>query len=189
MFSRVFLSALLCALCGPSFAADRPNLSGIRVPAIAWWPGTVKAGVESRHVGYFGDWFATACELAGAAVPAGLDSISFVGALRGKPVEQKRHDFLYWEFHERGFSQAALYLGRWKGIRERTPDAPIRVYDLQADPGEQTDLAAKSPEIAAIIDAYLKTARSVSGDWPIKRPPTGDGGSGGPRPSARRQNP
>ncbi|HRQ88075.1 MAG TPA: arylsulfatase, partial [Bacteroidia bacterium] len=29
---------------------------GIRVPFIAWWPGTVRPG-ESAHVGYFPDWF------------------------------------------------------------------------------------------------------------------------------------
>src|SRR3954451_17523784 len=29
---------------------------GIRVPAIAWWPGRVKAGGVSDHVAYFGDW-------------------------------------------------------------------------------------------------------------------------------------
>jgi arylsulfatase A-like enzyme len=46
---------------------------GIRVPTIAWWPGTVPAGVDSGHVAYFGDWFATAAELAGAEVPDGLD--------------------------------------------------------------------------------------------------------------------
>jgi arylsulfatase A-like enzyme len=109
--------------------------------------------------------------LAGATVPAGLDSISFVPALHGRPGKQRRHEFLYWEFHERGFSQAALYQGRWKGIRERSLDAPIQLYDLHADPGEQTNLAAKAPAIAAKLDAYLKTARSVSHDWPVALPP------------------
>ena len=38
---------------------------GIRVPFIAWWPDTVKAKKVSEHVGYFGDFMATAAELAG----------------------------------------------------------------------------------------------------------------------------
>ena len=50
---------------------------GIRVPAIAWWPGHIKPGSETDHVAYFGDWMATAAELAGAHVPPGCDSLSF----------------------------------------------------------------------------------------------------------------
>ena len=36
---------------------------GIRVPAIAWWPGTVPAGTTTDHLCYFGDWMATAAAL------------------------------------------------------------------------------------------------------------------------------
>jgi arylsulfatase A-like enzyme len=143
---------------------------GIRVPMIAWWSGTVPAGKESGHVAYFGDWMATAADLAGAKLPPGRDSISFVPTLRGPTKEQQQHEFLYWEFHERGFSQAALYQGRWKGIRERTPDAPLALHDLQNDIAEQTDVAARNPEIVARINAFLKSARSDSPDWPVKVP-------------------
>ena len=144
---------------------------GIRVPFIAWWPGTVPEGAESPHVGYFGDWMATAAELSGAKLPPDRDSLSFVPALRGNLADQPTHEFLYWEFHERGFSQAALYQGRWKGIRERRLDAPLVLYDLATDIGETTDVAARHPEIATKIDAYLKTARSDSPDWPARSAP------------------
>ena len=139
---------------------------GIRVPCIAWWPGQVAAGAESKHVAYFGDWMATACELSGAAVPNNCDSLSFAPALLGKPTTE--HEFLYWEFHEGGFNQAALYQGRWKGIRRKSLSAPLAVYDLQNDVAEQQDVSATQPEIAAKIDAYLKTARSDSVDWQAK---------------------
>lgn len=138
---------------------------GIRVPGLAWWPGTVPAGAVTDHVAYFGDWFATAAELGRARTPEGLDSVSFAPTLTGRPREQLRSEFLYWEFHERGFTQAALYQGRWKGIRERTASAPLVLYDLQADLGETTDVAARHPDIVAKIEAYLKTARSESADW------------------------
>jgi arylsulfatase A-like enzyme len=141
---------------------------GIRVPMIAWWPGHVAAGTETGHVSYHGDWMATAAELAKTDLPAGRDSISFVPTLLGKPQQQPHHEFLYWEFHERGFSQAALCQGRWKGIRERDPQVPIALYDLQNDIAEKTDVAKQHPEIAARLDAYLQTARSESAEWPIK---------------------
>jgi hypothetical protein len=42
------------------------------------------------------------------------------------------------------------------------------LYDLQTDMGEQADVAARHPEIAAKIGAYLKTARTDSPDWPVR---------------------
>lgn len=141
---------------------------GIRVPCIAWWPGQIAAGSESKHVAYFGDWMATATELASAQLPRGCDSISFVPTLRGNVDAQTSHDFLYWEFHESGFHQAALYQGRWKGMRLNSPTAPLLVFDLQNDIAEQHDVAASQPDIAAKLSDYLKSARSDSADWPIR---------------------
>jgi arylsulfatase A-like enzyme len=141
---------------------------GIRVPCLAWWPGRVPAKVESDHVAYAGDWFATAAELAGTRAPEGLNSISFVPALLGRPHEQTQHEFLYWEFHENGFSQAALYRGRWKGIRENDLSAPLALYDLENDIAEEKNVVAQHPEIAARIETFLKTARLENPDWAPK---------------------
>lgn len=140
---------------------------GIRVPMIAWWPGKIAANTTSSHVAYFGDWFATAAELANAPVPSGLDSISFVPALFANPSQQQ-HEFLYWEFHEGGFRQAALYQGRWKGIRNGGPDAPIRLFDLMNDIGEKSNVANANPAIVETVSNYLKTARSENLDWPAR---------------------
>ncbi len=144
---------------------------GIRVPLIAWRPGFVPQGRITAHVAYFGDFMATAAELAGAAVPPNTDSISFVPALQGRDDQQKKHEFLYWEFHERGFSQAALYQGRWKGVRLQRPDAPLELYDLHTDLGETHNVATEHPDIVAQIDRYLKSARTDSSDWPVQPPP------------------
>ncbi len=141
---------------------------GIRVPCIAWWPRTIAAGRQSDHVAYFGDWMATAAELAGATMPPGCDSISFVATLRDKPDLQRRHEFLYWEFHERGFSQAAVYQGRWKAIRERDPNAPVALFDLHHDVAEKRNVAAEHPDLGVKLDKYLKAARSESPDWPVQ---------------------
>jgi arylsulfatase A-like enzyme len=137
---------------------------GIRVPCIAWWPGQVKAGSETGLVASFADWLATAAELAGALTPEGCDSISFAPTLLGRNG-QISHDFLYWEFHEGGFRQAALYQGRWKAIRAGAQDAPVRLYDQQNDVAETNDVARIFPDIAKKISDYLDTARSESPDW------------------------
>jgi arylsulfatase A-like enzyme len=147
---------------------------GIRVPFIAWWRGTVRPGVTD-HTGYFPDWFPTAAELAKAETPEGLDGISLVPLLTGKVDEQKKHEFLYWEFHEGGFKQAALYDSRWKGIRQGGPDAPVKLYDQQNDVAELTDVAAQRPDIAEKISEYLKTARTPLAEWEPKWQAPGKG--------------
>jgi arylsulfatase A-like enzyme len=137
---------------------------GIRVPMIARWIGTIPAGRVSSHVWAHWDLFPTLAELAGAKTPPGLDGRSMAAALRGKP--QPASEFLYWEFHERGFQQA-VRMGRWKAVRLKL-GAPLELYDLETDKTETRDVAASNPEIVAKIETYLKTARTDSARWPLK---------------------
>jgi arylsulfatase A-like enzyme len=108
--------------------------------------------------------FPTLAEIAGAKSPGPIDGMSMARALRGHP--QPTHDGFYWEFHERGFQQAAR-LDRWKGIR-LAKDAPLELYDLQTDPRETTNVAASHPDVVRRIDDYLKQSRSDNPLWPIK---------------------
>ena len=139
---------------------------GIRVPLIARWPGTVKAGSTSEHAGYFADLMPTAADLAGQKTPKGIDGLSFMPTLLGK--KQAQHEFLYWEFFEGGFKQAVRH-GRFKAIR-RGADAPLALYDLSEDIGEKNNVAGNHPQVIARIEGYLKTARTPSKHWPIRRP-------------------
>jgi hypothetical protein len=91
-----------------------------------------------------------------------------VPTLLGRAHEQREHEFLYWEFHEGGFQQAALFEGRWKGVRSGAPDAPVQLFDTETDVGESNDVAAQHPEIAARTGEYLRTARTPSPDWEPK---------------------
>jgi arylsulfatase A-like enzyme len=137
---------------------------GVRVPMIAWWTGTIPAGRVSDHVWAHWDVLPTLAELAGARPANRVDGMSMARALRGE--SQPTHDFLYWEFHERGFQQA-VRMGRWKAVRLKT-GSPLELYDLAADPEERRDVAAANPAIVTRIEAYLKTARTASDRWPGK---------------------
>jgi len=142
---------------------------GIRVPFIARWPGKIKPGSVSNHVGYFGDFMATAAELADVSPPANLDSLSLVPTLLGRDAAQTKHEYLYWEFYEGGVSQAVLLQGRWKGIRLKKVTAPIQLYDVKNDIGEEHDVAADHPDVVARIDKIMSTARVDNEFW--KMPP------------------
>jgi arylsulfatase A len=137
---------------------------GIRVPMIASWPGVIPAGSTTDRAAAHWDWFPTFAELAGAPAPAGLDGVSLAPTLRGAP--QPAHEFMYWEFHERGFQQA-VRMGNWKAVR-LAKDQPLELYDLAADRSEKANVASQHPAVVAKIEAYLKTARTDSPNWPVK---------------------
>ena len=85
-------------------------------------------------------------------------------ALRGQSAPA--HEFMYWEFHERGFQQA-VRMGRWKAVR-LSKDAALELYDLQSDPRETHEVAAAHPDVVKRIETYLRSARTESAQWPIK---------------------
>jgi arylsulfatase A-like enzyme len=140
---------------------------GIRVPFIVRWPGHTPAGAVSDHVGYFGDFMATAAELAGATPPPDLDSISLAPVLRGDVATQKKHDWLYWEFYEGGSSQAVWLAPHWKAVRKPMLNGPIELYDLSRDIGESHDVAAENPAIVERVRAIMESAHVPSPDWRV----------------------
>jgi arylsulfatase A len=137
---------------------------GIRVPTLARWPGKIQAGQVSDQIWAFWDFLPTAAELAGLPPPTGIDGISMAPALLGKP--QKSHEYLYWEFHERGFHQA-VRMGDWKGVRLGTK-LPLELYNLKEDIGEENNVAAKYPKVVAEVERIMKEARTDSAEFPIR---------------------
>jgi len=141
---------------------------GIRVPLIARWPGHVAPGSGTNHVCAFWDFLPTCCDLAGVSPPEAIDGISFAPTLLGKPQEQRKHPYLYWEFHEQGKKQAAR-MGVWKAVRlnvAKNPNAPIELYNLKEDLGEQENVAGQHPEIVRQMAEIMTAARTPSDRWP-----------------------
>jgi arylsulfatase A-like enzyme len=138
---------------------------GIRTPMIARWPGKVPAGKVSDAVWYLADVLPTLAELAAVKTPQNVDGISVLPAILGKGrVTDDR--FLYWEFFERGFQQAV----RWRSFKaiRPAPGKPLELYNLATDIGERHNVADKHPDVISKIEAYLKTARTESPNWPIE---------------------
>ena len=139
---------------------------GLRVPTIAWRPGTVSAGAVNDEHWYFGDLMATLAELSGAPMPEGCDSDSFAGALRGgrraRPWARSRE--MYWEIYEQGGAQA-LRFGKWKAIRAPMGTGEIRLYDMSNDPGEARDYAARRPDLAKHAAALFARRHEPDPNW------------------------
>jgi arylsulfatase A len=82
---------------------------------------------------------------------------------------QKKHDYLYWEFHEQGGKQAVRQ-GNWKAIRLKAagnPDAPVELYDLSKDPGETKNVASEFAQKAKELGQIMNKAHVSSTIFPF----------------------
>ncbi|MBM3808480.1 MAG: arylsulfatase [Acidimicrobiia bacterium] len=139
---------------------------GIRVPLVARWPGKITPGTVSRLPTAFWDMLPTFAELAGTTAPAGIDGVSIVPTLLGRPG-QKVHEYLYWEF----INSVVVRMGDWKGVLPAGKEA-IELYNLASDIGETKDVAAANPSVVARIAAIMKSAHVDSDLFPLRKKKT-----------------
>ena len=144
---------------------------GMRVPAVAWWPGKIPAGAVSDAVTSGMDLLPTAVGLAGGKIPADrrLDGKDLWPLLSGREQKSPHDALCYWD----GLWLAAVRAGEWKlqirpqketehetggkpvdvyAIKDFTP----RLYNLQSDPGETTDLAASHPDVVKRLQDLIR---------------------------------
>ena len=155
------------------------NEGGIRTPLLAHWPARLRAGRASDRVAGHIDMLPTILEACGVPLPAGLqlDGRSILPLLEGKAGEwPDRTVFVQWhrgDVPER-FRNFAGVSQRWKILHqnfdEGHPPDPLQfeLYDLEADPGEQNNLAATHPDVLARLrqeyDAWFDDVGSTRPD-------------------------
>ncbi len=136
---------------------------GIRVPLVARWPGRIQPGSVSELPAAQYDMMATLGDLTGATPPADTDGLSILPTLLGNSDEQEKHEFLIWDFAGYG-GQLAVRMGKWKGIKtglQKNPGAPLELYNLETDTGEENNVVGDHPEIAARIEKIMLEERTV----------------------------
>lgn len=134
---------------------------GIRVPMIAKWEGSIEEGSSSEHISAFWDIFPTLAELVEEEVSDTIDGISLLPTLLGYNT-QRKHDHLYWEFHEQGGRQA-IRKDNWKLVRYNvSEDGSYELYNLDHDPSESENLASKMPEKVIELAKVLEQSRTPS---------------------------
>ena len=134
------------------------------MPFIASWPAKMKGGKVDNHLGYFADIMPTICEIAGVESPQ-TDGISIAPTLLGNNELQQQHEYLYWEFPDRG-GQIAVRWGNWKGIIENTRkgNRTMRLFDISSPSKDMEmpdrDVAASHPEIVERMWSYIKQSHT-----------------------------
>jgi arylsulfatase A-like enzyme len=130
---------------------------GIREPFIARWPGRIPAGKVTDLVCAQYDMMATLAELIGVNPPLN-DGVSMLPTMLGKGELQQKHEYLYFEYPEKG-GQVAIRMGDWKGVRTNVwanIHAPWQLYNLKTDVGEQHDVASEHPDIIAMLSSIAE---------------------------------
>jgi arylsulfatase A-like enzyme len=134
---------------------------GIRVPTLAYWPGTIAAGQVERTPGIMLDWFPTFARLAGAEIPdtLPLDGSDITPLLLGNELPEPRAFFFY--FNE---DLRAIRHGDWK-LKKAVLKNPYwqklephgdQLFNLREDPYERHDLSERYPKRVAELKERMR---------------------------------
>jgi uncharacterized sulfatase len=123
---------------------------GTRVPFLVSWPGKLPAGKVYEHPVSNLDVAATACEVASIGDRSGLDGTNLIPYLTGENTAPP-HEQLFWRWG----TQAAVLEFPWKLIRLGADEQLL--FDVTQPEGEKKNLIADHPDIAARLNAKLKT--------------------------------
>jgi len=141
---------------------------GIRVCAVARWPGRIPPGTVCKEIASTMDILPTFARLAGAEAPRDriIDGIDVWPLLSGQAGAKGRETFFYY----RTDLLQAVRSGKWKlivaeqeGKKLNRLDTP-KMYDLEKDIGETTDVAAKNPDVVKKLTGYIEKCREDLGE-------------------------
>lgn len=124
---------------------------GIRVPCIVRWPDRIKAGTTCREPLLSCDLFTLCVNIAGGRLPGDrvIDGRDPLPALAGEGASP--HESIFFQYGKYGVVRA----GRHKLIRTR-PTEPWMLFDLDADIGERSNVAAENPEVVAALSEQFE---------------------------------
>jgi arylsulfatase A len=157
---------------------------GVRVPTLAWWPGKIAPGSSADALAGTIDLLPTAVAVAGGTLPAEpvIDGRDLSPLLFGKATDSPRGIHYYFS----GYQLQAVRKGPWKlaiAPQNETMGRPVaadaktdapRLYHLDQEIGEKTNLAARHPEVVQELRALGdKMMAEIGGKSPAARRPSG----------------
>lgn len=140
---------------------------GMRVPAIFWWPGRIKANMISTALATTMDFLPTFEVLSKAEMPKDiiLDGMDISDLLFSK--KEKIRDIVYYYFNADLY---AVRKGAWKahftthtGFSKEAPvtyQTPL-LYNLEVDPSEKYNVAKQHPDISEDIRKEYEKQKAI----------------------------
>lgn len=120
---------------------------GVRSPLFIKWPGTLEPGKQVTEIAAAIDFLPTLADLAGISFQTEkpLDGVSLKPLLTGKnPQWEERFIFNYWNKRTSIRSQKYRF------------DHEGKLFDMENDPGQYTDISANEPERVKQFQAALQ---------------------------------
>jgi len=147
--------------------------SGHRIPFIAKWPSNIPPGSQCHDTICLNDFMATVADILKVPLPnnSAEDSFSLKPLFLSQTKNWPRPPVI----HHSGNGTFALRQGKWKLIagqgsggrglpRSKAWSTPYQLYDMQADPGEQTNLADQLPDkvtqLTQTLNETIQSGRS-----------------------------
>ncbi|MBV8128133.1 MAG: sulfatase [Planctomycetaceae bacterium] len=140
---------------------------GVRVPCLAWWPGTIAPGRVVQDLASELDLFATCIELAGGRLPADrpYDSHSLAPLFRGTGSGSRNEVFYYfddqvtavrqgpWKLHQKTIESAS-------GQTKSQIQSPPLLFNLATDPSERFNVALEHPDVVERLTKVIEAHRA-----------------------------
>ncbi len=146
---------------------------GQRVPCVIRWPGQIPAGVTCDELSTTMDLLPTFALLADTTPPGDriIDGRDVWPLMSGEKGAKSPHEvFYYYQIDQ----LQAVRSGKWKlhlpldfkkrNWGEPEIDIPLQLYNLEADIGETTDVAADHPDVVKRLLDLAEKAREDLGD-------------------------
>lgn len=130
---------------------------GYRVPMFFHWPKNVPSGKRFNQPVSSVDFYPTFAKLAGATIPANkiLDGKDMWNNFKNGKGSHKG-EYIYCLRHRTGYTDVGVRRDQWKALR--LSEESWKLYNIEKDKGETTDLSEQHPEI-------LKELVSAAEKW------------------------
>ncbi len=162
-------------IAGGISGPKRPNMweTSITVPLAMRWPAVIKPGTKSDVMVSNLDMFRTVLGALGIALPVDTQprGVDFSPLLRGESIPERTALFGQYDLHNNGLAYLRMVrTGRYKYVKHFHARMMDEVYDLEKDPGEQTNLLRRRgkhrlpPEVYADLQRRLKKWQAAIND-------------------------
>jgi len=153
---------------------------GMRVPAVAYWPGRITAGIQPEGLATMMDWLPTFATLSGAAVPSDrpIDGRDISSVLTGQGEREDQEFFYYMSGELRAYRS-----GNWKlklpfeGDMEAlallqsgfVSGHELLLFNLKEDPEEKSNLAGREGDRVKTMLKAVEVFKASLGELPVAK--------------------